>query len=151
MPKFLLFTVCLLQACSLFAQCPAMELGDLQMIQRAEGPDKESKILAQGFDLHSDFVLGGKKMRRFDKCWKGNAGKARYEQVILWNSSANQLMLLLSDESQYLALRSAIEGRHNSSNAQKGDNFYIGTVFRYHYSVQQLDAEPYFTVGIAFK
>jgi hypothetical protein len=128
-----------------------MELGDLQMIQRADGPDKESKILAQGFDVHSDFVLGGKKMRRFNKCWKGNAGKARYEQVILWNSSANQLMFLLSDESEYLALRTAIEGRHNSSNAQKGDDFYIGTVFRYHYSVQQLDAEPYFTVGIAFK
>jgi len=151
MPKFLLLTFCLFMACSLFSQCPVMELGDLQMLQRAEGPDKESKILAQGFDVHSDFVLGGKKMRRFNKCWKGNAGKARYEQVILWNSSANQLMFLLSDESQYLALRTAIEGRHNSSNAQKGDNFYIGTVFRYHYSVQQLDAEPYFTVGIAFK
>jgi hypothetical protein len=90
-------------------------------------------------------------MRRFNKCWKGNAGKARYEQVLLWNSSANQMMLLLSDEAQYQSMRTTIEGRHNATSAQKGDDFYIGTMFRYHFSVQQLDAEPYFTIGIAFK
>ncbi len=151
MPVYLPFVFCLLTANFLVAQCPALELGTLQLLQRAEGSEKESKILAQGFDLHSDFVLGGKKMRRFNKCWKGNAGKARYEQVLLWNSSANQMMLLLSDEAQYQSMRSTIEGRHNATSAQKGDDFYIGTMFRYHYSVQQLDAEPYFTIGIAFK
>jgi hypothetical protein len=61
------------------------------------------------------------------------------------------MMLLLSDEAQYQSMRSTIEGRHNATSAQKGDDFYIGTMFRYHYSVQQLDAEPYFTIGIAFK
>jgi len=130
MSHYLPMLVCLLMANVLIAQCPVLELGAFQQIQRTEGPEKEAKILAQGFDLHSDFVLGGKKMRRFNKCWKGNAGKARYEQVLLWNSSANQVMLLLSDEAQYQTMR---------------------TMFRYQYSVQQLDAEPYFAIGIAFK
>lgn len=151
MSHYLPMLVCLLMANVLIAQCPVLELGAFQQIQRTEGPEKEAKILAQGFDLHSDFVLGGKKMRRFNKCWKGNAGKARYEQVLLWNSSANQMMLLLSDEAQYQSMRTTIEGRHNATSAQKGDDFYIGTMFRYHFSVQQLDAEPYFTIGIAFK
>ncbi|MBU6343193.1 MAG: hypothetical protein KGS48_16985 [Bacteroidetes bacterium] len=136
---------------NLHAQCSSMELGEFQNLQRKDASAKEAGILSLGFDLHSDFVLKGKSMRRFNKCWAGNPGKARYQQVLLWNTSADELLLLFSEETAYLALRQSIEGRHETANVQRGDQFYIGHTFRYQFSIQQLDGTPYYAVSIAFK
>lgn len=130
------------------AQCPDISLGAFQELQRADPTLKLSKIQDLGFDLHSDFVIKGVSWRRFHKCW---LGKSVYGQAILWNTTADQLMLLMYDGGQYQTLRDAIEGRHGSAEAQKGNDYYIGHQFRYRFSTQDLDGIPYYAVVISFK
>jgi len=130
------------------AQCADVSLSAFQALQRADPALKASKIQDLGFDPHSDFVIKGVSWRRFHKCW---LGKSTYGQAVLWNTTTDQLMLLMYDEGQYQTLRGAIEGRHNSGEAQKGDDYYIGHQFKYRYSVQQLDGVPYFTIAISPK
>jgi hypothetical protein len=77
MSHYLPTLVCLFMANLLVAQCPVLELGAFQQIQRTEGPEKEAKILAQGFDLHSDFVLGGKKNAPFQQMLERKCRKSK--------------------------------------------------------------------------
>jgi hypothetical protein len=131
------------------AQCPEFTLADLQSLQRAT--DKEGKIRELGFDLHSEFVLQGTEYRRYHKCWKGNAHNPVFEQVILWNTSQDQVMLLLLENRAYQTLRRSIEDRHDSPNAVRSGDTYIGKLFRYSFSVQKLDGIEFFCTAISFK
>jgi len=146
-----LIPVCLF-SWSLQAQCPDVELGALQSLQKADIAIKESKIQDLGFDLHSEFVSKGATMRRYNKCWMGNAGgKAMYEQILIWNSTANHLTLLLFNEGKFQAFKLLIEERHNSASAQKNNDSYVGKMFVYRYSIQKIDNTDYFAVSINFK
>jgi hypothetical protein len=131
------------------AQCPEFTLANLQSLQRST--DKESKIRELGFDLHSEFNTKNATMRRYNKCWKGNAATPVYEQVIFWNTAQDQVMLLLFDNNAYQNLRAAIEERHNSAEAVKSRDYYIGKMFKYVYSLQKIDGLEYFNIAISFK
>lgn len=147
-PLLLLCCTC----CYSQSPCPDLDLAALQAMQKADVSLKESKIQESGFDLHSQFVANGATMRRYNKCWMGNSGgKPMYEQVLLWNTTANHLMYLMIGEPVFQQFKSAIEERHSSAGAQKNNDFYVGRLFMYRYSVQKLDNAEYYAVLINFK
>jgi hypothetical protein len=136
------------------AQCPDFELASFQTLQRADSGVREARILELGFDPFSEFVLksGGGTFRRYNKCWMGNAGATPiYQQILLWNTTTSQLMLLLKNEEDFRRFRSSIEDRSSSANARKGADFYVGQQFIYHFGLHKIDNQEYYSTSISFK
>ena len=118
-------------------------------MQRADASEKEAKILDCGFDLGRTSASS----RRYNKCWLGNSnGKTYFQQLIVWDFTANTIQYMTLDENHYRSLRSAIEDRRSSTfTGGNSQNEYIGKMFRYNFSRQSVDGADYFVVLIAWK
>ncbi len=133
-------------------QCPALTLADLQTLQRAESPLKDNKINDLGFDLRSEFVVRGSKIRGYSKCWNATIRqKAVYEQLIWWNTEQNSVAFYTLEEADFRALRQSIVERRSSGSIAENPDVYVGHLFMYHFGTQRIDGVDYFMVSIAFK
>lgn len=134
------------------AQCPLFQLSDLQTIQRADPAYKESKIQEYGFDLRSDFVSKGSKIRGFSKCWNTFFGeKTVYEQLIWWNTEANSVTFFTLNEVQFTSLRQSIVERRASGNITENPDIYVGHLFLYHFGRKKVEGVEYYVISIEFK
>lgn len=134
------------------AQCPALSLADLQTLQRAEQYIKDSKINDLGFDLRSEFVVRGSKIRGYSKCWNSTfRQKPLFEQLIWWNTEQNSVAFYTLQEDHFKALRQSIVERRSSGNMAENPDVYVGHLFMYRFGQQKIDGIDYFMVSIQFK
>lgn len=147
----LIFTLALLLlTLSLTAQCPDLLLSELQDIQRSDDADRENSITNVGFDLASETAA----TRRFNRCWRNTdkSGKTCFDQVILSNKKTGQTSFLCTDKNAFLRLRQEIEGRKGGSTfSLDQSDVYVGRMFRYEFSLQNMDGLEYYVVKISAK
>jgi hypothetical protein len=135
-----------------YAQCSDFALGDLQSVQRADVSSKEAKILNLGFDLFAEQQRQSGNIRHYYKCWQTTIqGKPLYDQVLLWDTGNDNIVVGFQQERQYEALRRAITERHSASAAAGNRDHYIGQMFRYYFTERDISGVRYFTVSIANK
>ncbi len=149
MRSILLFLGLLAFSGALLAQCPQIQLNDLQFLQKTEPAFKEAKIQALGFDAHNEFVRNGATFKGYNKCWQTTInGQAIFEQKLIWNVTQNTVMFLTLNEAHYQSLREAVGDRHPEAG---GQTVVIGKMFRYEFSIQRLDGLDYFALAVALR
>ncbi|MBL7805671.1 MAG: hypothetical protein JNL02_18150 [Saprospiraceae bacterium] len=133
----------------LLAQCPEIALNDLQFLQKTDPAGKESRIAALGFDARNEFVRNGATFRGYSKCWQTTVnGKAVFEQKIVWNVTQNTVMFLTLNPAHYQTLRVAVGERHPEAGDQ---NVVVGKMFRYEFSIQQMDGVDYYALAVSLR
>lgn len=150
--KLILLAVLAIAATAGSAQCPGLTISDLQSLQRAETNLKDSKINDLGFDLRSEFVVRGSKIRGYSKCWNSTIRqKPVYEQLIWWNPEQNSVAFYTLQEGDFKALRQSIIERRSSGPVTENPDVYVGHLFMYRFGTQRIDGLDYYMVSIAFK
>lgn len=131
------------------AQCPEIQLNELQYLQSIDPGGKEAKILAMGFDLHNSFVRNGATFKGYNKCWQTTEGDhAIFDQKIIWNVTQNTVMFLTLNTAHYQHLREAVSGRHPEA---AGQTVVIGKMFRYEFSIQRVEGLDYYALALSQK
>lgn len=151
--KFILIPAVLF-AVSVFghAQCPELQLADLQNLQRTDPALKESKIQDLGFDLRSEFQNRGARTLGYSKCWNAIIrDKPVFEQLLWWNTDVNSLSFLTLNESHFLQLRRSIVERGAQGGVTENPDIYVGHLFLYRFGVRKVDDVEFFIVTIEFK
>ncbi|HNE29132.1 MAG TPA: hypothetical protein PKL15_11895 [Saprospiraceae bacterium] len=149
MKSILLFLGLMVFSGVLFAQCPQIQLNDLQYLQKTEPAYKEAKILALGFDAHNEFVRNGATFKGYNKCWQTTLnGQAIFEQKLIWNVTQNTVMFLTLNQEHYQLLREAVGDRHPEAG---GQTVVVGKMFRYEFSIQKVEGLDYFALAVALR
>ena len=149
MRSTLLLLFILLTTVFLKAQCSEIDLNTLQVIEKTAPADKESKILALGFDLMRETGTGATNTRHYEKCWETTTkGKAIYQQVILWRTNTDDISFLTLNETAYQNIKTAINEKHNNND---GSQVVVGKMFRYSFNTQNLNGYTYYVVTLAMK
>ena len=151
--KFILIPAVFLAASAFgYAQCPELQLADLQTLQRTDPALKESKIQDLGFDLRSEFLNKGAKTLGYSKCWNATIrDKPVYEQLLWWNTAANSLSFLTLNESHFRQLRQSIVERGAQGSITENPDIYVGHLFLYRFGVRKVDEVEFYGVTIEFK
>lgn len=143
---FLLFAFA--AAFQALAQCPSIQLSDLQTLRRANDQDRDSRLRGGGFDLR--YRKGA--VLHYQKCWNRNRyGKDIYDQVVWWDTGSGNITFLTPNEEEFLALRRSIENRHGQTGSLGSSDDFIGQQFKYHFGSQWLDGVMHWSVSIDFK
>jgi hypothetical protein len=129
------------------AQCTTMTINTLQVLQRSSPEERESKILAAGFDLRQAVTTSGITSKVYSKCWMTTIkGTSYFDQKIIWNLQTNNLKFATLNEGQFQALRQEIDARHPHG---AGAVAVEGKMFRYYFGVEKMDGADYWTLTLS--
>jgi hypothetical protein len=128
------------------AQCATMTINTLQVLQRAVPGERESKILAAGFDLRQAVTTSGTTSKVYSKCWMTTIkGTSYFDQKIIWNLHTDSIKFATLNEGQFQALRQEVDARHPHG---VGAVVVDGKMFRYYFGVEKMDGADYWTLAL---
>ena len=144
--KIGLLAAALLMAAALGAQCAAVSLNTLQVIQNASPDEKESKILSAGFDLRQAVVQKDKVTKVYSKCWATSGSKKDYyEHKLFWNAGNDSVKFAMLNETEFQAFRKTLDERHPSG---AGASVVVGKKFTYYLGFEKIDNVDYYTLTL---